>query len=118
MTATKTLGRGRRSLPGTSSACTSSARTPRRSTSPSRSPATHPRASAQGSSASVDRVRRRVEELAGIGSASPIPAAELTELATREQRIYERVNGVIGARRARTAELQWLLRRAAVAWCR
>ena len=62
---------------------------------------------------SVDRVRRRVEELAGIGSASPIPAAELTELATREQRIYERVGGVIGARRARTAELQWLLRRAA-----
>lgn len=62
---------------------------------------------------SVDRVRRRVEELAGIGSASPIPAGELAELATREQRIYERVNGVIGARRARTAELQWLLRRAA-----
>ena len=62
---------------------------------------------------SVDRVRRRVEELAGIGSGSPIPAGELAELATREQRIYERVNGVIGARRARTAELQWLLRRVA-----
>ncbi len=62
---------------------------------------------------SVDRVRRRVEELAGIGSASPIPAGELAELATREQRVYERVNGVIGARRARTAELQWLLRRTA-----
>ncbi len=62
---------------------------------------------------SVDRVRRRVEELSGIGSASPIPAGELAELATREQRVYERVNGVIGARRARTAELQWLLRRVA-----
>ena len=61
---------------------------------------------------SVDRVRRRVEELAGIGASLPIPAAELSELATREQRIYERVNGVIGARRARTTELQWLLRRA------
>jgi hypothetical protein len=60
----------------------------------------------------VDRVRRRVEELAGIGTASPIPASELAELATREQRVYERVNGVIGARRARTVELQWLLRRA------
>jgi hypothetical protein len=61
----------------------------------------------------VDRARRRVEELAGIGAASPVPAGELAELATREQRIYERVNGVMSARRARTAELQWLLRRAA-----
>ncbi len=60
----------------------------------------------------VDRVRRRVEELAGIGSASPISGGELSELATREQRIYERLNGVIPARRARTLELQWLLRRA------
>ncbi len=62
---------------------------------------------------SVDRVRRRVEELAGIGAASPIPASELAELATREQRVYERVGGVIQARRARTIELQWLLRRPA-----
>ncbi len=61
----------------------------------------------------VDRVRRRVEELAGIGAESPISAAELSELATREQRIFERLNGVIHARRARTVELQWLLRRAA-----
>lgn len=62
---------------------------------------------------SVDRVRRRVEELAGIGAESPISGGELSELLTREQRIFERVSGVIGARRARTAELQWLLRRAA-----
>ncbi len=41
------------------------------------------------------------------------PAGELSELATREQRVFERVNGVIGARRASTVELQWLLRRAA-----
>lgn len=60
----------------------------------------------------VDRVRRRVEELAGIGAASPISAGELSELITREQRVYERLNGVIPARRARTVELQWLLRRA------
>ena len=60
----------------------------------------------------VDRVRRRVEELAGLGAASPISGGELSELATREQRIYERLNGVIPARRARTVELQWLLRRA------
>jgi hypothetical protein len=62
---------------------------------------------------SVDRVRRRVEELAGIGSESPISGGELSELLTREQRIFERVSGVIPARRARTSELQWLLRRAA-----
>ncbi|MCW3017803.1 MAG: hypothetical protein JWN10_111 [Solirubrobacterales bacterium] len=61
----------------------------------------------------VDRVRRRVEELAAIGTASPIPAGELSELAIREQRVYERLNGVVAARRARTIELQWLLRRAA-----
>jgi hypothetical protein len=61
----------------------------------------------------VDRVRRRLEELAGIGAESPISARELSELATREQRIFERLNGVIHARRARTVELQWLLRRAA-----
>jgi hypothetical protein len=60
---------------------------------------------------SVDRVRRRVEELAGIGSASPISGSELSELATREQRVFERVNSVIRARRAHTLELQWLLRR-------
>ncbi len=62
---------------------------------------------------SVDRVRRRVEELAGIGAESLIAAGELSELATREQRVSERLNGVIHARRARTVELQWLLRRAA-----
>jgi hypothetical protein len=61
---------------------------------------------------SVDRVRRRVEKLAGIGAESPISGGELSELLTREQRIFERVGGVVGARRARTTELQWLLRRA------
>ncbi len=60
---------------------------------------------------SVDKVRRRVEEAAGIGSASPITGGELSELQTREQRTFERLNGVIASRRARTVELQWLLRR-------
>lgn len=60
---------------------------------------------------SVDRVRRRVEELAGIGEASPVSGSELSEFATREQRVFERVNSVIRARRAHTLELQWLLRR-------
>jgi hypothetical protein len=59
----------------------------------------------------VDRVRRQVEEAAGIGGGSPISGSELSELATREQRIFERVGGVIHARRARTVELQWLLAR-------
>ncbi len=61
----------------------------------------------------VDRARRRVEELAGITNASPITARELSELAATEQRVYERVKGVLPARRASTIELQWLLRRAA-----
>jgi hypothetical protein len=62
---------------------------------------------------SVDRVRRKVEDVAGIGVASPISAAEVSELQTREQRVYERLNGIISTRRARTIELQWMLRRAA-----
>lgn len=61
----------------------------------------------------VDRVRRRVEEVAGIGVASPVSGGELSELEAREQRVYERLNGIIQTRRARTIELQWLLRRAA-----
>jgi hypothetical protein len=61
----------------------------------------------------VDHARRRIEELAGIGVASPVSGGELSELARSEQRIYERLNGVIPARRARTVELQWLLCRAA-----
>jgi hypothetical protein len=72
-----------------------------------------PRGVGSGLVRSVDRVRRRVEELAGIGGASPIPASELSDLSAREQRVYERVNGVIQARRTRTSELQWLLRRGA-----
>jgi hypothetical protein len=61
----------------------------------------------------VDRLRRRVEHLAGIGAASPVTGRELSELMGREQRVYERLNGVISLRRARTVELQWLLCRAA-----
>jgi hypothetical protein len=61
----------------------------------------------------VDRVRRRVEELAGIADASPIPAGQLQELLAAEQRVFQRVRGVVPARRATTGELQWLLRRAA-----
>lgn len=61
----------------------------------------------------VDRARRRVEELAGIGNASPISDSELSELAVAEQRVFERLNGVLPTSRASTVELQWLWRRAA-----
>ncbi len=61
----------------------------------------------------VDRTRRRVEELVGVRAGSPIRGGLITELAAREERVYDRLNGVIAARRARTVELQWLLRRAA-----
>jgi hypothetical protein len=61
----------------------------------------------------IDRARRRVEGLAGIGAPSPISGGELSELVAHEERVFERVRGVLAARRARTVELQWLLRRAA-----
>ena len=61
----------------------------------------------------VDRTRRRVEELVGVRAGSPIRSGLIGELAAREERVYDRLNGVIAARRARTVELQWLLRRAA-----
>jgi AAA-like domain len=62
---------------------------------------------------SFDRVRRRVEELAGVSAARPLRGAELAALAAVEQRTYERLGAVVGLRRASTRELQWLLRRAA-----
>jgi hypothetical protein len=61
-----------------------------------------------------DRIRARVEDLAHLGTRAPIPARELRQLHTSEQRLYERLSGVVSLRRARTIELQWLLRRTAV----
>lgn len=62
---------------------------------------------------SLDRARRRVEELAGVGAPRPISRKELEELAAAERRCFERLGGLLGLRRASTTELQWLLRRAA-----
>lgn len=62
---------------------------------------------------SFGRARRRVEELAGVGGPRPISGAELEALAASEQRTFDRLGGALGLRRASTAELQWLLRRAA-----
>jgi hypothetical protein len=66
-----------------------------------------------GAMRSVGRARRRLEDLAGVGAASPIPTSELRSLAEAERRTFGRAASVIELRRAGTAELQWLLRRAA-----
>jgi hypothetical protein len=66
---------------------------------------------AKGHLRALDRARRRVEDLAGLGAPRPISGAELAELAGAEERIFARLAGVADLRRARTSELQWLLRR-------
>jgi hypothetical protein len=66
----------------------------------------------EGTLRSLDRARRRVQELAGVGAPRPISGAELSELAAAEQRCFERLSALLGLRRASTLELQWLLRRA------
>jgi hypothetical protein len=59
----------------------------------------------------VDRARRRVEDLAGIGGSQPIPGGDLDALAAAEQRAFDQLRGVLSARRATTREIEWLLRR-------
>ena len=59
------------------------------------------------------RLRRRVEDIAGVGGPRPISGSELEALAAAEQRTYDRLSAAIGLDRASTTELQWLLRRAA-----
>ncbi|HEX5984649.1 MAG TPA: ATP-binding protein [Solirubrobacterales bacterium] len=59
------------------------------------------------------RLRRRVEDIAGVGGPRPISGSELEALAAAEQRTYDRLSAAIGLDRASTEELQWLLRRAA-----
>jgi len=60
----------------------------------------------------TDRLRRRVEELFGVASASPIAASEIEALIAEEERAFRRAEGCLPLRRATTTELQWLLRRA------
>jgi hypothetical protein len=67
-----------------------------------------------GALRSLGRARRRLEDLAGIGAASPISGAELRSLAEAERRAFGRAASVVELRRAGTEDLQWLLRRAAV----
>jgi AAA-like domain len=66
-----------------------------------------------GMRAGFERARRRAEELAGVAAPRPISASALRSLAEAEQRTFERAASVLDLRRATTAELQWLLRRAA-----
>ncbi len=60
----------------------------------------------------LDRARRRVEEIAGVGGPRPISGPELETLASAEERTFQRLGVVAGLRRATTPELQWLFRRA------
>jgi AAA-like domain len=57
--------------------------------------------------------RLRASARARVGSHAPIPGRRLGELVASEQRVFERLSGVLSLRRARTIELQWLLRRTA-----
>jgi hypothetical protein len=67
----------------------------------------------KGQLRSLDRARRKVEEMAGVGGPRPISGTELGGLVATEQRCFERLSTLLGLRRASTSELQWLLRRAA-----
>jgi len=61
---------------------------------------------------SVDRARRRLEDIAGVAGAQPIPGGELEALAAAEQRAFDQLRAGLACRRAATREIQWLLRRA------
>jgi len=67
----------------------------------------------RGALARSERLRRRVEELVGVGGSDPIARADLEATAHAEEQAYERVAASLPARRARSAEIQWLLRRPA-----
>jgi hypothetical protein len=67
----------------------------------------------QGLISSFDRARRRLEELFRVDQPRPISGKELEKLAEVERRTFHRVGGVLGLRRAKTTEIQWLLRRGA-----
>jgi hypothetical protein len=60
---------------------------------------------------SVDRARRRLEGLSGVGSPRPISGKELESLKGAERRTFDRLATVLDLERASTRELQWLLKR-------
>ncbi|HWC47575.1 MAG TPA: ATP-binding protein [Solirubrobacterales bacterium] len=67
-----------------------------------------------GRFAALDRARRRLEEIAGVGAPRPFSRSELETLRAAERRTFERLGSVLALRAASTAELQWLLRRGAL----
>lgn len=68
----------------------------------------------RGLKQTADRVRRRLEDLAGIGGAQPVPAAELKALQNAEEEVYGRVAASFpDAERASDDDIQWLIRRPA-----
>jgi hypothetical protein len=60
---------------------------------------------------SVDRARRRLEDITGVAGAQPIPGGEMEALAAAEQRAFDQLRAGLACRRAATREIQWLLRR-------
>lgn len=68
---------------------------------------------ARGHLRSLDRARRRVEEIAGVGGPRPLARSEIEALAAAEEQTFTRLGAVAGLRRASTVELQRLLRRGA-----
>lgn len=62
---------------------------------------------------SAGKLRRRIEDVFGLGDAQPVTEAELAALHACEQQTYARVSQALPARRATTREVQWLLARAA-----
>jgi hypothetical protein len=60
--------------------------------------------------AGADRLRERLPTLTR--SPGTVSAVRLAALAEAEQRVHERLAGAVSLRRARTRELEWLLRRA------
>jgi hypothetical protein len=64
--------------------------------------------------AAADRVAQRAAALLGARIAGPIAGRQLQALVETEQRLLQRLAAVVRLRRARTRELEWLLRRAVV----
>lgn len=63
---------------------------------------------------SIDRARSRLADLAPGAALTPIGGRELERVAVAEQRMFERLRGVLACERARTKEIEWLLRRVEV----
>lgn len=66
---------------------------------------------ARGVVRSLDRARRRLEDLAGVATPQPIAGRELEALALAEQRTFDQLRTALPCERATTRELEWLLRR-------